>query len=109
MLARITSYSGLLPASTASFTSKDSIVLCSLICLFLDWLLATLDSVPHLAAVVAFDLGPVLVIAKSLAKTSPKVDGPRLLTFGAVQSLEVWPNLQRLFSDSPYHSYFWGV
>jgi hypothetical protein len=38
-------------------------------CLFLDWLLATLDSVPHLAAVVAFDLGPVL---KSLAKLPQK-------------------------------------
>jgi len=77
-LARITSRSWLLPASTASLASKDSIVLHSPTCLFLDRLLAALDSVPHLTAVVAFDLGPVLEIVKSLAKTPKKVDGPRL-------------------------------
>src|SRR5277367_378629 len=55
-LARITSRSWLLPASTASLASKDSIVLHSSTCLFLDRLLE---------------------IVKSLAKTPKKVDGPR--------------------------------
>src|SRR5271155_3432150 len=105
-LARITSRSWLLPASTASLASKDSIVLHSPTCLFLDRLLAALDSVPHLAAVVAFDLGPILEIAKSLAKTPRKWMGQESgwakVTFGAVQSLEVWPNLQCLLSNIIY-------
>jgi hypothetical protein len=72
-LARITSHSWLLPTSTAILASNDSIVLHSLTGLFLDRrLLAALDGVPHLTAVVAFDLGPVLEIAKSLAKTPRK-------------------------------------
>jgi hypothetical protein len=77
-LARITSHRLLLPASTPSLTFKNSIILHSPTCFFLDRLLAALDSVPHLTAVVAFDLGPVLEIAKSLAKTPKKVDGPRV-------------------------------
>jgi hypothetical protein len=92
-LPRITSHSWLLPASTASLASKGFIVLPSLLtCLFLDRLLAALDSVPHLTAVVAFDLGPVLVIVKSLAKTPRTWMGK--VTFGAVNSLDVWPKLQ---------------
>ena len=71
-LARITSHRLLLPASTPSLTFNSPT------CFFLDRLLAALDSVPHLTAVVAFDLGPVLEIAKSLAKTPKKVDGPRV-------------------------------
>jgi hypothetical protein len=77
-LARITSHSWLLPASTAILTSNDSIVLHSLTGLFLDRLLAALDGVPHLTAVVAFDLGPVLGDRKVVSQNSKKVDGPRL-------------------------------
>jgi hypothetical protein len=71
-LARVTSHRLLLPASTASLTFKNSIILHSPTCFFLDRLLAALDSVPHLTAVVAFDLGPVLEIAKSLTRTRRK-------------------------------------
>jgi hypothetical protein len=56
-------------AATAAFASKSSAVLRVYPCLCLGWLLAAPNSVSHLTAVVAFDLGPVLVIANSLVKT----------------------------------------